>query len=58
MKMLTIIKDDSITGVQYGIVEFPETKRKLSKIGRAYQKIKKIQEARNEIRRMERTKKK
>lgn len=58
MKVITIVEDNAITGVQYGTVEVPENRKKLSRAARAYQHIQKIQENRAALQRMERTKKK
>ncbi len=58
MKVIKIIRDDSITGVQYGIVDVPDNVPKISRVYRAIQKIKKIQAARANMKRSENTKKK
>lgn len=54
MKVVGIIKDDKITGVQYGIIELPDPEdKKVASIKRA---LKKIQEIKNQKLRTERTK--
>lgn len=58
MKVITIVEDNAITGVQYGTVEVPEQGKKLSRVARAYKRIQKIQESRAALQRIERTKKK
>lgn len=58
MKVVTIVEDNAITGVQYGTVELPPQRRKVSRVARAYQRIQKIQEARNVMARSEKMKNK
>ncbi len=58
MKVIKIIRDDSITGIQYGIVDIPDKVQRPSKAYRAIQKIKRIQAARNLTIRAEKTKNK
>lgn len=58
MKVIKIVEDNAITGVQYGTVEVSEPRHKLSRVARARQRIQKIQEARIAMQRMERTKNK
>ncbi len=55
MKIITIIEDNAITGVQYGTVEIREGKKN-TKLHRTLQKIQNIQSARNAAIRAERTK--
>lgn len=55
MKIITIVEDNSITGIKYGTVEIPEHKKN-TKLHRTIQKIKNIQSARNAAIRAEKTK--
>lgn len=54
-KVVTIIKDDSITGVCYGTVEVPETPTHINRAQRAFKKAQSIKATKM---RSERTKKK
>lgn len=42
MKIITIIEDDKITGVKYGVTEVPDP-TPMDRYSRAYQQVQKVQ---------------
>ncbi len=50
VKVIKIIKDDAITGVQYGTVDVPQTPTKIERAQQTFERIKntQIKKSRNE----------